>query len=147
MQETLSIDTNIQKAAHQLSEELVKSELFVQAKQAVVEFMQNDEAVGLYENTRQLSQALVQKQRDGLIVSEEDHAEYEAARSEMMLNSKCEGFMDAQLQLRDLESYLGQFISMTLQSGEVPSHSEVEAAVFSDSGCCGGNGGGSCGCG
>ena len=126
----------------ELCASIVEQESFVRLQSQVETFLNNDEARLQYQSVHESGEALNQKQRSGVELSESEISEFEQAREQLLQNTTVTDFMSAQKELQEIQNTIGKMVSMTLELGRVPTEDDIEAAS-SGGGCCGGGG---CGC-
>lgn len=124
---------------------IVEQESFVKLQSQVEAFLNNDEARLQYQSVHESGDALNQKQRSGVELSDSEITEFEQAREQLLQNSVVTDFMSAQKELQEIQNTVGKMVSLTLELGRVPTADDIETAS-SGGGCCGGGGGGGCGC-
>jgi cell fate (sporulation/competence/biofilm development) regulator YlbF (YheA/YmcA/DUF963 family) len=129
----------------ELCASIVAQESFVNLQSQVEAFLSNDEARLQYQSVHESGDALNQKQRSGVELSETEISEFEQAREQLLKNTIVTDFMAAQKELQEIQNTVGKMVSLTLELGRVPTDDDIEAAS-SGGGCCGGGGGGGCGC-
>ena len=125
---------------------IVEQESFANLQSQVEAFLNNDEARLQYQSVHESGDALNQKQRSGVELSDAEITEFEQSREQLLQNSVVTDFMSAQKELQEIQNTIGKMVSLTLELGRVPTADDIEAAS-SGGGCCGGGGGGGGGCG
>ena len=130
-----------------LCETLVSQQAFKNLHNNVETFLSNDEARLQYQSVHENGEALNNKQRSGVELSEAEIGEFEQAREQLLQNSTVTNFMDAQRELQTAQQAISKYVGLTFELGRVPTEEDFAAAASSGGGCCGGGGeGGGCGC-
>ena len=129
-----------------LCETLVSQDEFKRLHQNVEAFLSNDEARLQYQSVHESGEALNNKQRSGVELSDAEISEFEQAREQLLQNSVVTDFMDAQRELQTVQQAIGKYVGLTLELGRVPTEEDFAEAAGQGGGCCGGGGGGGCGC-
>ena len=129
----------------ELCASIVEQESFVKLQSQVETFLNNDEARLQYQSVHESGEALNNKQRSGVELSESEISEFEQAREQLLQNTTVTDFMAAQKELQEIQNTIGKMVSLTLELGRVPTEDDIAAA--SGGGCCGGGGGGGGCCG
>lgn len=137
-------ESAISAKTKELCATIVEQESFVNLQSQVETFLSNDEARLQYQSVHESGDALNQKQRSGVELSEAEISEFEQSREELLKNTIVTDFMAAQKELQEIQNTVGKMVSLTLELGRVPTADDIENA--SGGGCCGGGGGGGCGC-
>lgn len=136
-------ETPVIAKTKELCETILSQPAYAQMKQSIVAFMEDDDARILYENLCDKQEELHQKHSQGLPISAEEDAEFEAMEKKFMAMPVAAGFINTQRQMQKIEKTIAKYIRKTFELGRVPVQDD-----FSSGGCCGGSsGGGGCGCG
>lgn len=128
-----------------LCDTLVSQQAFKDLHGDVEAFLSDDEARLQYQSVHESGEALNNKQRSGVELSDAEISEFEQARELLFQNSVVTKFMDAQRELQTVQQAIGKYVGLTLELGRVPTEEDF-AAADQDGGCCGGGGSGGCGC-
>ena len=139
-------DSTLMKSTKSLCETLVAQDEFKKLHSDVEAFLSNDEARLQYQSVHESGEALNNKQRSGVELSDAEISEFEQAREQLFQNSIVTSFMDAQRELQTVQQALTKYLGLTLELGRVPSEEDLAEAAAQGGGCCGGSGGGGCGC-
>ncbi|MFC4995108.1 YlbF family regulator [Rubritalea tangerina] len=139
-------DSALMATTKSLCETLVSQEEFKNLHNSVEAFLSNDEARLQYQSVHESGEALNNKQRSGVELSDSEINEFEQAREQLLQNSVVTDFMDAQRELQMVQQAIGKYVGLTLELGRVPTEEDFAAAAGQGGGCCGGGGGGGCGC-
>lgn len=139
----LAQDSKVMLKTLELCTAVVEQPEFAELQGKIETFLGDDAARLQYQSVHESGEALNQKQRAGVELSDVEISEFEQAREELLKNNVVTEFMDAQRELQGIQGTISKYIGMTLELGKVPTEEEIEAA---SGGCCGGGcGGGSCG--
>jgi cell fate (sporulation/competence/biofilm development) regulator YlbF (YheA/YmcA/DUF963 family) len=102
-----------------------------------VEAFNNDfDAQLLYQKVSQMQDELVQRQRSGEQLAEEDIQTFETHRDELINHPTARNFLEAQQQISQVRQTITQYVTRTFELGRVPEENDFGA-------CCGGG----CSCG
>ncbi len=112
----------------ELCASIVEQESFVKRQSQVEAFLNNDEARLQYQSVHEAGDALNQKQRSGVELSESEISEFEQSREQLLQNTVVTEFMSAQKELQEIQNTIGKMVSMTLELGRVPTDEDIEAA-------------------
>lgn len=140
-------DSALMATTKSLCETLVSQQAFKDLHGNVEAFLSNDEARLQYQSVHESGEALNNKQRSGVELSEAEISEFEQAREQLLQNSTVTNFMDAQRELQTVQQSISKYVGLTLELGRVPTEEDFAAAAGSGGGCCGGGGessGGGC---
>ena len=140
----LDDDSTVMSKTRDLCETIAKDAEYQALLTQVEKFLGDDEARTTYQAVHQKGQELNQKQQSGLQLAENEIAEFESARTQLLDNPVASEFMQAQQSLESLQSSVSRLVGMTLELGRVPTSEDIAQA--SGGGCCGGESGGGCGC-
>jgi cell fate (sporulation/competence/biofilm development) regulator YlbF (YheA/YmcA/DUF963 family) len=108
-------------------------------RQRIDAFMGDEPTRSLYDDLVSKGQALQQKQQMSVQLSNEEIAEFEQHREQLLSNPVARGFLDAQEELHEVKHSVHQYVNKTLELGRLPTDEDMTG------GGCGGHG--SCGCG
>ena len=109
----------------------------VSARQRIDAFLGDETARSQYQQLVTKGQELQQKQQNSVTLTDEEVAAFESSREQLMTNPIAKGFLDAQEQMRELHHSVNKFVSMTLESGRVPTTEDFEAATCGNGCSCG----------
>lgn len=132
-------DSVLMTTTKSLCATLVEQQGFKDLHGNVEAFLNNDEARLQYQSVHESGEALNNKQRSGVELSEGEISEFEQAREQLLQNSIVTNFMDAQRELQTVQQSISKYIGLTLELGRVPSEEDF-AAASGGGGCCGGGG-------
>ena len=82
--------------------------------------MASDEAKSQYQLIMEKGESLQQKQQMGLPLDDNEIAEFEKNREQLMANPVARGFLDAQQQMHKTQETVMKFVSKTFELGRVP---------------------------
>jgi len=138
-------ETPVIAKTRELCATILSQPAYAQMKQSIMDFMENDDARILYENLCDKQEELHQKHSQGMPITEEEDAEFEAMEKRFMAMPVASAFINTQRQMQKIEKTVAKYVRKTFELGRVPSESDFS----SGGGCCGGSsgGGGGCGCG
>ena len=109
---------------------------FQTLKERMDAFMEDESLKFQYQQVNDLGQLLRMKQSDGIELTEEEIAQFETMRGELLANPTAQGFLDAREQMQQLHQAVGRLIDKTFELGRRPNGEDLQ-----DGSCCGG-----CGC-
>jgi len=136
---TVAQESLVQQKTRELCESILQDSGYLGLRRKIDTFLSNENAKQLYRNLAEKGEHLQHKQQQGVRLSPEEIADYEKERDALVADPIAAGFIEAQQNLHQVQETVNQYISKTLELGRVPSAEEME-------GCCGGEGGHSCGC-
>jgi cell fate (sporulation/competence/biofilm development) regulator YlbF (YheA/YmcA/DUF963 family) len=139
----LAEDSALMTKTKELCAQIVAEPRYQELQQTVERFLDDDAARLQYQSVHERGEELHHKQHAGVELGSAEVREFEAARDALFKNEVARGFLEAQRELEMIQQIVGKYVGMTLELGRVPSSDDFAEA---DSGCCGGNGGGGCGC-
>jgi len=135
-------DSALMATTKSLCETLVSQQAFKDLHNNVETFLGNDEARLQYQSVHESGEALNNKQRSGVELSEGEIGEFEQAREELLKNDTVTNFMEAQRELQTVQQAITKYVGLTLELGRVPTEEDFAAASGGgEGGCCGGGGG------
>ena len=133
-------DSVLMTTTKSLCSTLVEQPAFKALHGNVEAFLNNDEARLQYQSVHESGEALNNKQRSGVELSEGEISEFEQAREQLLQNTIVTDFMDAQKELQTVQQAVSKYVGLTLELGRVPTEEDFMAAS-GGGGCCGGSGG------
>lgn len=136
--------TSIVSKIQDLCAALVEDESIKQHNANIDAFLENDGAKAAYEEVSNLGGQLQQMQQAGQELKAEEVEAFENKREALFENEVVTTFLESQKALQEVHTMVGAWVGKTLELGEVPSEEDIKEAQ--GGGCCGGDGGGSCGC-
>lgn len=143
-----SAPTPFVQKTRELCETLLTQDHFKRMKGQIDAFMADSRAQYMYQALTEKQGTLMDKQRAGMPLSDDEIRDFEVEREALMNNLVCQGFLQAQKEFKKLQESLTAYVNLTLEHGRVPTQDEVEKEMRGGGGCCGGGcGGGGCGSG
>jgi cell fate (sporulation/competence/biofilm development) regulator YlbF (YheA/YmcA/DUF963 family) len=144
-----SAPTPFVQKTQELCETLLTQDHFKRMKGQIDAFMADSRAQYMYQALTEKQGTLMDKQRAGMPLSDDEIRDFEVEREALMNNLVCQGFLQAQKEFKKLQESLTAYVNLTLENGRVPTQDEVEKEMKGSGGCCGGGcgGGGGGGCG
>jgi cell fate (sporulation/competence/biofilm development) regulator YlbF (YheA/YmcA/DUF963 family) len=139
----LADDSALMTKTKELCAQIVAEPRYKELQQTVERFLDDDAARLQYQSVHERGEELHQKQHAGVELGSAEIREFEAARDALFKNEVARGFLEAQRELEMIQQIVGKYVGMTLELGRVPSSDDFAEA---DSGCCGGQDSGGCGC-
>src|SRR6266540_4704258 len=130
-------DTIVIQKTRDLCQTIVEQPEFLQIRQRIDAFMNDDTAKTQYQQVMEKGDALQHKQHSGLPMDNNEIADFEKTRESLLNNPVAREFLDAQQQMHKIQESVMQYVGKTFELGRVPTLED-----FPSSGC-----GPSCGCG
>lgn len=134
----LDDQSQVMEKTRELCQAITQNDQFQSLLKQVNAFLDDESARLAFQSVQERGQELNEKQRAGLELSDQEVRDFESARSEVFENPLSRNFLDAQQTLESLQQTVHQYLSHTLQTGEIPSPEDLAPK----DGCCGGG----CGC-
>ena len=134
MESTVKESRIIQKAL-ELCQAVVEQPDFQSLKEKLDAFMGDELVKFQFQQVNGLNDLLQAKQRDGLLLKDEEIAQFDALREELMKNPVAQGFFEARQELEKLHDALGRFVNKTFELGRSPEYEDVFDGSCSDCGC------------
>ena len=113
----------------ELCQTILDQPSMVSARQRIEAFLGDESARNQYQTLVNKGQDLQKKQQMSIALSDEEVAAFESSREELMGNPIAKGFLEAQELMRELHHSVTKFVSMTLETGRVPTPEDLEAAT------------------
>src|SRR5712692_1704812 len=107
---------------------------FQEMKQKLDAFMGDELVKFQFQQVNDLSGLLQMKQSNGLALKDEEIAQFESLRKELMKNPVAQGFIEAQQELQKLHEEVGRFINKTFEVGRRPVYEDVHDGSCSSCG-------------
>jgi cell fate (sporulation/competence/biofilm development) regulator YlbF (YheA/YmcA/DUF963 family) len=127
------LNQNEQDAVAQKTRELCETVLnqpsLVAARQRIDAFLEDQSARAKYQSLVAKGQALQEKQQMAMELSDEEIAAFEAQRNEVLSNPVAKGFLDAQEEFQSIRHSITKHVSMTLETGKVPTEADMQEAT------------------
>jgi cell fate (sporulation/competence/biofilm development) regulator YlbF (YheA/YmcA/DUF963 family) len=92
-------------------------------------FLGNEQARADYDALVSQGQSLQEKQERSVPLSEEEIADFESRRQKVFDNHVSRGYLEAQQALQEVRHSVNKLLSMSLESGQVPTAEEFQAAT------------------
>jgi cell fate (sporulation/competence/biofilm development) regulator YlbF (YheA/YmcA/DUF963 family) len=115
--------------ARELCQTILQQPSMVSARERIDAFLGNEEASSLYQSLITKGQALQQKQQLSMTLSDEEIADFESHREQVLANPVSKAFLDAQNEMREISHSVNKFLSMTMETGQAPSDEEFQSAT------------------
>lgn len=140
--ELKSRESAVLEKTRELCEAIVAQPHFSRLVGDVERFLADGPARSLYEALIEKQHFLMDKQERGHELTDEEVADFEKEREDLLSNPLASAFLEARDHIQRVQGSISQYVSKTFELGRVPSEADL-----SRGGCCGGGGGGGCGCG
>ena len=142
-----SLSPEVAKLAMELASAFAQSQKVVSAKARIGLFYQNPAATDLFRKVSEYGETLRNKHMEGMPPSENEIAEFDKLRQDVVNNPLCKGFLEARQELDEMLAVVNQYMVMAIEKGVAPTDEEVADAMTQQmSSCsCGGHCGGDCG--
>jgi cell fate (sporulation/competence/biofilm development) regulator YlbF (YheA/YmcA/DUF963 family) len=140
MQTQIQTDEIVHQKTVELCETLLQQPQFQSIRQRIDAFMGDAKAQQQYEMVNEKGRALHHRQHSGESLAESEITGFEKMRDSLLANTVARNFIEAQQEMHQMQEQIGQYVSKTFELGHVPAEHELS------DGCCGGDGGHSCGC-
>ena len=142
-----SLSPEVAKLAMELASAFAQSQKVVSAKARIGLFYQNPAATDLVRKVSEYGETLRNKHMEGMPPSENEIAEFDKLRQDVVNNPLCKGFLEARQELDEMLAVVNQYMVMAIEKGVAPTDEEVADAMTQQmSSCsCGGHCGGDCG--
>ena len=95
-------------------------------RQRVDAFMGDEATRAQYEGLVDKGQALQQKQQNAMPLSNEEVADFESHRDQLLRNPVARGYLDAQEEMHDVQKSIHQYLSKTLELGRLPTEADLD---------------------
>jgi cell fate (sporulation/competence/biofilm development) regulator YlbF (YheA/YmcA/DUF963 family) len=113
--------------ARELCQTILDQPTMASARQRVAAFLEDESARAQYESLLSQGQTLQQKQQSAVPLSQEEIANFESNREQLLKNPVARGFLDAQDQMHHVQHTVTRYLSKSLEAGRVPSVEEFAA--------------------
>jgi cell fate (sporulation/competence/biofilm development) regulator YlbF (YheA/YmcA/DUF963 family) len=120
-------NTVIEKT-RELCQTILQQPSLISARQHMDAFLGDEPARTQYESLVNKSQALQKKQEMSVALSEEEIADFETHRETVLGNPVSRAYLDAQQDLQEIRHSVNKLISMSLETGRVPSVEDFQSA-------------------
>ncbi|MFT5495876.1 MAG: cell fate (sporulation/competence/biofilm development) regulator YlbF (YheA/YmcA/DUF963 family) [Kiritimatiellia bacterium] len=135
-------ETPVIEKARELCDVLASQSSFKALQASVQAFMDSSEVQAMYHGLGSKQAALQEKQQSGMPLSDEEIADFDKDRDDLLANPIAKGFLDAQKSMKELQKTFNSYLSLTFELGRCPTSDEVDEEQNASGGCCGGGGGG-----
>jgi cell fate (sporulation/competence/biofilm development) regulator YlbF (YheA/YmcA/DUF963 family) len=130
-------ETPIIKKAKELCQTILDQPGYQQMKQAILGFLENEEAVRQYQDLCDQQDQISAKHQQGVEPTPAEMEAFEKLEHDFLQNPQAQGFISAQRQMHTIEQTVLKYVRKTFEIGKVPSEDD-----FGSCGC----GSGGCGC-
>lgn len=117
---------NTLKKTQELCQAILDRPNFHDVRNRIEAFMNDEVAKLQYQMVNERGMVLQQKQQAGAQLTDEEIAQFEAARETFMKNPVATGFLDAQQDLQKLQEGLSEYINKTFELGRVPTPEDFD---------------------
>jgi len=109
---------------------------FQSLKEKLDAFMRDELVKFQFQQVNDMNNLLQMRHQGGLEIKEEEVAQFEALREELMANPVAQGFIEAQQELQKLHEAIGRFVNKTFELGRAPEYEDVfDGSCGSGCGC------------
>lgn len=129
-------ETPIIKKAKELCQTILDQPGYQEMKKAILDFIENEDAVRQYQDLCDHQDQLGAKQEQGIEPTVAEIEAFQKLESEFLQNAQAQGFIAAQRQMQKTEQTILKYVRKTFEIGKVPSDED-----FGSCGC-----GSGCGC-
>lgn len=134
--EAILEETLVVRKTRELCQTILEQPEFNLIRDSMDSFMASEEARNQYQFIMEKGEALQQKQQMGLPLDNNEIAEFEKNREQLMANPVARGFLDAQQQMHKTQETVMQYVSKTFELGRVPTPEDFqEGSCGSGCGC------------
>ena len=131
-------ESPIVQKAKELCQTILDQPGYAQMKEAILAFLENEDAVRQYQDLCDHQDQLGAKQQQGVEPTDAEIEEFGKLEAAFLQNAQAQGFINAQRQMHKIEQTILQYVRKTFEIGRVPAEAD-----FGSCGC----GSGGCGCG
>ncbi len=109
---------------------------FQELKSKVDAFMSDEGLKFQFQQVNQMNELLEMRQRGGFEIKEEEIAQFESLRQNVLGNPVAMGFIEAQQEMQKLHDAIGRFVNKTFELGRTPEYEDVfDGSCGSNCGC------------
>jgi cell fate (sporulation/competence/biofilm development) regulator YlbF (YheA/YmcA/DUF963 family) len=119
----------VMEKTRELCQAILQQPAVASAREAIAAFMENEAAHADYQALIGKGQALQEKQERSLPLSEQEIADFESHREKVLGNPVAKAFLDAQQAVQEVRHSVNKFVSMSLETGKVPTVEDFQAAT------------------
>lgn len=120
-------DGAVMTKVRELCATLAADPAFHQIRDRIGAFMTDEQAQMQYEDVAALSQALQHKQRQGIRLSEEEIADFETRRDQLLANPVAKGYLDAQEEMHAVRQSVATYVMKTFELGRLPAEDDFHS--------------------
>lgn len=120
-------ETPIIQKTRELCQTLLDQPDVQAVRQRIGAFMENGQARAQYEDLVAKGNALQDKQRNALPLTDEEVGDFERHRDAVLKDPAARGFLEAQEELRRVQESIRNYVNKTLELGRVPTEDELNA--------------------
>ena len=120
--------TKIKAKTKELCQTIIDQPEMISIRKRIDTFLSDPGARGQYETVMSKGQALQEKQAQSQPLESAEIADFEKHRDALMQNSIARGFLEAQEELHEMQHFIQQSISKTIELGRVPTEADFEAS-------------------
>ncbi|MEI7729809.1 MAG: YlbF family regulator [Verrucomicrobiota bacterium] len=113
-------ESPVMQKTRELCATLADHPSFASIRQRMDAFMADDKARAEYEEVHMMGQALQEKQSNGVELTPEEIAKFEAQRDSFISNPVAKGFLDAQEEMNEVRSTVVRYVMKTFEVGRQP---------------------------
>lgn len=125
----------VQKAI-ELCEVVASQPDFLSIKERVDAFMGNEMVKFQFQQFNEMSDMLQMRQQGGMEIKDDEIAQYEALRGELLKNPVATGFIEARQEMQSIHEAVGRFVNKTFELGRKPEFEDVfDGSCGSGCGC------------
>ena len=133
--EETSTSTSTEQKTRELCQAIIDRPDFPELRRKMDAFMNDESAKFQYQMLNERGQMLQSKQQQGLPLTDEEIAQFEALRDTFTQNTVATGFLDAQQEIQKIHDAVNQHLSKTFELGRVPTAEDFSSGCCSSSGC------------
>lgn len=135
MDTTVKESPIIQKAL-ELCQVVANEPDFLSIKERVDAFMGNELVKFQFQQFNELSDMLQMRQQGGMAINEDEIAQFETLRGELLNNPVATGFLEARQEMQNIHEAIGKFVNKTFELGRKPEFEDVfDGSCGSGCGC------------
>jgi cell fate (sporulation/competence/biofilm development) regulator YlbF (YheA/YmcA/DUF963 family) len=120
-------DSTLVAKTKELCQAILDQTEYQTAKQQVEAFLADEDAKARYQTVVEKSELLNHKQNNGVPLTPEEIADFEAYRAALLDNPVARGFLEAQEQMHKLQQTVQHYVTKTLEIGRVPSEHDFSS--------------------
>lgn len=128
-------ETSTDQKTRELCQAILDRPDFPELRRKMDAFMNDEAAKFQYQMLNDRGQMLQSKQQQGLPLTDEEIAQFEALRDNFTQNPVATGFLDAQQEIQKIHDAVNQHLNKTFELGRVPTPEDFSSGCCSSSGC------------